>query len=81
VGKTGPDAGVIAYFSALVDRLRHARSLEIGCGEGFLLAARNGGEKFAVDLSIEGRKAKTRADAHYSLALAERYSDETAQLY
>ena len=42
----------IAYFSALVDRLPHARSLEIGCGEGFLLAARNGGEKFAVDLSI-----------------------------
>ena len=74
----------IAYFSALVDRLPHARSLEIGCGEGFLLAARNGGEKFAVDLSIEAiRKAKTRADAHYSLALAERlpYSDETAQLY
>ena len=27
----------IAYFSALVDRLPHARSLEIGCGEGFLL--------------------------------------------
>ena len=74
----------IAYFSALVDRLPHARSLEIGCGKGFLLAARNGGEKFAIDLSIEAiRKAKTRADAHYNLALAERlsYSDETAQLY
>ena len=62
----------IAYFSALVDRLPHARSLEIGCGEGFLLAARSGGEKFAVDLSIAAIcTAKTRADAHYSLALAE----------
>jgi hypothetical protein len=43
-----------------------------------------GAPALAVDLSIEAiRKAKTRADAHYSLELAERlpYSDETAQLY
>jgi SAM-dependent methyltransferase len=41
--------------------------------EGFLLASRRNGEKFAVDLSIEAiRKARARAEAHFSLALAER---------
>src|SRR5882672_9280796 len=63
----------IRYFSSLLDRFRSKRSLEIGCGEGFLLASRKDGEKFAVDLSIEAiRKARTRAEADFSLALAER---------
>lgn len=63
----------IRYFSSLLDQFPRTRSLEIGCGEGFLLAAQKGGDKFAVDLSIEAiRKAKARAQAHFSLALAER---------
>ena len=63
----------IAYFSSLLERFPAARSLEIGCGEGFLLAARKGGEKFAIDLSSQAiRKARSRAQAHFSLALAER---------
>jgi ubiquinone/menaquinone biosynthesis C-methylase UbiE len=63
----------IRYFSSLLDRYPGGRSLEIGCGEGYLLAARSQGEKFAVDLSIEAiRRARTRARADFSLALAER---------
>lgn len=63
----------IRYFSSLLDRFPNGRSLEIGCGEGFLLASRGRGEKFAVDLSIEAiRKAQGRARAHFCLALAER---------
>ena len=63
----------IRFFSGFLDRFRSTRSLEIGCGEGFLLASRHNGEKFAVDLSIEAiRQARTRAEADFSLALAER---------
>ena len=63
----------IRYFSSLLDQFPSTRFLEIGCGEGFLLAARRSGEKFAVDLSIEAiRKARARAEADFSLALAER---------
>jgi SAM-dependent methyltransferase len=63
----------IRFFSALLDRFPGHCSLEIGCGEGFLLAASERGEKFAVDLSIEAlRRARTRAKANFSLALAER---------
>lgn len=63
----------IRYFSSLLDQFPSSRFLEIGCGEGFLLASRRNGEKFAVDLSIEAiRKAKGRAKADFSLALAER---------
>jgi SAM-dependent methyltransferase len=63
----------IRYFSSLLDQFPGTRFLEIGCGEGFLLATRRNGEKFAVDLSVEAiRKARTRAEAHFSLALAER---------
>jgi SAM-dependent methyltransferase len=63
----------IRYFSSLLEQFPSTRFLEIGCGEGFLLASRRNGEKFAVDLSIEAiRKARARAEAHFSLALAER---------
>lgn len=62
----------IRYFSSLLDQFSGARFLEIGCGEGFLLATRRNAEKFAVDLSAEAiRKASARTDAHFSLALAE----------
>jgi SAM-dependent methyltransferase len=63
----------LRYFSSLLEQFPATRFLEIGCGEGFLLATRKTGEKFAVDLSVEAiRKARTRAEAHFSLALAER---------
>ena len=63
----------IRYFSSLLDQFPGNRLLEIGCGEGFLLASLSKGEKFAVDLSLEAiRRARARAGAHFSLALAER---------
>ena len=69
----GKTPAFIDYFSSLLSRFRCNRILEVGCGEGFLLAALNLGEKFAVDLSIQAVKmARTRAEAHFSLAVAER---------
>lgn len=63
----------IRYFSALLGRYRAGRVLEVGCGEGYLLASIGRGEKFAVDLSVEAlRRARTRGGAHLSLALGER---------
>src|SRR3989337_3013161 len=63
----------IRYFSSLLDRFPGTRYLEIGCGEGILLATRRNAEKFAVDLSVSAiGKASARTEAHFSLALAER---------
>jgi SAM-dependent methyltransferase len=63
----------IRYFSSLLEGFPGSRLLEIGCGEGFLLSALRGREKFAVDLSVEAmRKARGRAQAHFSLAVGER---------
>jgi SAM-dependent methyltransferase len=63
----------IRYFSSLLDQFPASRFLEIGCGEGFVLATRKDGERYAVDLSVEAIcNARTRAKAHFSLALAER---------
>lgn len=64
----------IRYFAGLLDEFPHGRFLEIGCGEGFLLAALGeSDETYAVDLSLEAiRKARSRARATFSLALSER---------
>jgi SAM-dependent methyltransferase len=63
----------LSYFSALLERYAGGRLLEIGCGEGFLLASIRKGEKFAVDLSLEAlRKARAKGPANFSLALGER---------
>jgi SAM-dependent methyltransferase len=63
----------LRYFSSLLERHAGQRLLEIGCGEGFLLASVNRGEKFAVDLSLEAlRRARAKGPAHFSLALGER---------
>jgi SAM-dependent methyltransferase len=63
----------IRYFSGLLGRYAAGRVLEVGCGEGYLLASINRGEKFAVDLSLEAlRRARARGGAHVSLALGER---------
>lgn len=63
----------LGYFSGLLSGLPGGRYLEIGCGEGFLLSSLRNGEKFGVDLSLEAmRRARARAPASYSVALAER---------
>jgi len=63
----------IAYFSGLLAGLSKARYLEIGCGEGFLLAAIDARQKAAIDLSSRALKvASTRAQAEFGVALAER---------
>ncbi|MGH8642680.1 MAG: methyltransferase domain-containing protein [Burkholderiales bacterium] len=69
----GRTPAFIDYFSSLLGRFPRSRFLEIGCGEGFLLSALNHGEKFAVDLSTRAiNAARTRAQAQFSVALAER---------
>lgn len=63
----------IAFFSVLLERISNGRVLEVGCGEGFLLSAIRGNEKFAIDPSTEAlRKASGRAQAEFCAALAER---------
>jgi ubiquinone/menaquinone biosynthesis C-methylase UbiE/uncharacterized protein YbaR (Trm112 family) len=63
----------LRYFSQLLAQFAASQFLEIGCGEGFLLAAVRNGEKFAVDLSVHALKAaQARTQAQFSVALAER---------
>ncbi len=63
----------IAYFSDLLAGFSKATYLEIGCGEGFLLSAIKAKQKAAIDLSSRALKtASTRAQAEFSVALAER---------
>lgn len=63
----------IRYFTSLLAQFPSGRFLEIGCGEGFLLAALQNGQKYATDLSLKAlRRAQSQAQAHLSLALAER---------
>ena len=63
----------IAYFSKLVANFSSDRYLEVGCGEGFLLSAIGAKQKAAIDLSSQALKiASSRAQAEFSVALAER---------
>ena len=69
----GRTADFIRYFSGLLNGFPGKRYLEIGCGEGFLLASVRQRENFAVDLSLEAvRKARSRAEASFAQALSER---------
>jgi SAM-dependent methyltransferase len=63
----------IVFFSNLIRNFSDSRILEVGCGEGFLLARIQASEKFAIDLSAQAlRIASGRAKAEFSLAMAER---------
>ncbi len=73
----------IQYFAGLVKSLNAKSLLEVGCGEGFLLAAMNASEKSAVDISLEAlRKVRQKVNARVSVALAERlpFEDESFDL-
>jgi SAM-dependent methyltransferase len=62
----------IRYFSDLVAALPHGAILEVGCGEGTLLAALPGEQKFGIDPSIHAlERATKRSAAHCAVALAE----------
>lgn len=61
------------YLASVLAGFPCARYLEIGCGEGALLARLTNDEKWAIDLSTEAlKRARTRTQAHLSVALAER---------
>lgn len=68
----GRAADFLAYFSALTRSGNHDRVLEIGCGEGALLAALPATEKFGVDPSITAlRRATKRSEAKCAVARSE----------
>ena len=60
------------YFSELVGHLSHERLLEVGCGEGNLLAVLPGTQQFGIDPSIHAlRRARKRTNANCSIARCE----------
>jgi ubiquinone/menaquinone biosynthesis C-methylase UbiE len=62
----------IAYFCELAKSRRPDRILEIGCGEGELLAAMSATRKFGVDPSINAlQRARSRSNAECSVARSE----------
>jgi ubiquinone/menaquinone biosynthesis C-methylase UbiE len=61
-----------AWFSALVASMPHARLLEVGCGEGALLATLPASEKFGIDPSVQAlMRAKVRSSAECAVARCE----------
>lgn len=68
----GRSADFIAYFCDLSRSRSHNCVLEIGCGEGTLLAAMTATQKFGIDPSINAlRRAKSRSDAECAVARCE----------
>jgi ubiquinone/menaquinone biosynthesis C-methylase UbiE len=62
----------VSYFCELARSRTQNRVLEIGCGEGSLLAAMAATRKFGVDPSINAlRRARSRSDAECSVARSE----------
>jgi ubiquinone/menaquinone biosynthesis C-methylase UbiE len=62
----------LEYFRELAQSSPSDRVLEIGCGEGMLLAALIGGAKFGIDPSIHALlRAKRRSTAECAVARAE----------
>jgi len=63
----------IRYFADVVAGLGTGRILEVGCGEGILLAALQGTHKSAIDISARAlRKTQERTGADGAVAIAER---------
>lgn len=68
----GRAADFLAYFCGLARSCSQDRVLEIGCGEGALLAAMSATQKFGIDPSINAlRRAKKRSEAEYAVARSE----------
>jgi ubiquinone/menaquinone biosynthesis C-methylase UbiE len=68
----GRSAEFVSYFCALAHSRTQNRILEIGCGEGALLAAMTATQKFGVDPSINAlRRAKARSNAEFAVARSE----------
>ena len=62
----------VSYFCGLAQSHAPDRILEIGCGEGALLAAMPATKKFGIDPSINAlRRAKSRSDAECAVARCE----------
>jgi ubiquinone/menaquinone biosynthesis C-methylase UbiE len=62
----------LKYFCALAQCSPDDRVLEIGCGEGMLLAALTGAAKFGIDPSVQALvRAKRRSRADCAVARAE----------
>lgn len=69
----GRTPAFIEYFAGILQALSPECLLEIGCGEGFLLAATPAPKRSAIDISLEAlRKARSRVQAEFGVALAER---------
>lgn len=68
----GRSKDFVSYFCELARSYSQDRVLEIGCGEGALLAAVAATEKFGIDPSVNAlRRAKERSDAKCSVARSE----------
>jgi SAM-dependent methyltransferase len=68
----GRSATFMRFFSDLVAALPHGQLLEVGCGEGTLLAALPGEHKFGIDPSIHAlERAAKQSAANCAVALAE----------
>jgi 2-polyprenyl-3-methyl-5-hydroxy-6-metoxy-1,4-benzoquinol methylase len=60
------------YIADLVRALPHGRLLEIGCGEGILLAALPGTRKYGIDPSMHAlQRARRRSIGEYAVARCE----------
>lgn len=68
----GRSEAFISYFCQLAGSLTQNRVLEIGCGEGSLLAALKAEQKFGIDPSINAlRRARDRSTAKCAVARSE----------
>lgn len=71
--RQGQSREFVAYFAGLLSRFRARRVLEVGCGEGVLLAALPAGERYGTELSIRAlERAHASTSAGLCVALGER---------